>query len=219
VFCSQCGSQNQDAARFCGKCGAPLAAAASGGPTRSHPAGHRIHMPKNPLNIAQMMMVFCLLLTVVIPVAGFYQWFVRGLGDTYGMMSAGQVSQFFDNSNSNSGSDVGREFLEVFTLRIAIESPLLILSVYSGVMLWKKKPGALALAQRFLLALAVFLVCSHLVFPHFFGLSESYDTVLAVEFWLSVMLLAGCCCFLLVSTRVKDFYKAPLAPAAVSKLE
>jgi len=28
MFCSQCGAENPDGARFCGKCGAPMAAAA-----------------------------------------------------------------------------------------------------------------------------------------------------------------------------------------------
>jgi hypothetical protein len=216
VFCSQCGVQNQETAKFCEKCGGPLRVAASDPPVRTY-GRPTIHILKNPLNIRQMMLAVCVLLTFVIPVAGFYEFFVRGLSDTYGMVSAGQASQLFDNSGSNSGEDVGREFLEVFTLRIAIESPLLILSVYSGLMLWKRKPGALALAKKFLLALAGFLVCSHLVFPYFFGLSESYDWILALEFWLTVVLLAACCYFLQVSTRVRDYYEAPFAPAEHSK--
>jgi hypothetical protein len=174
-------------------------------------------MPKNPLSIAQMMLGLCVLLAIIIPATGFYQWFVRGFGDTYGMVIAGQFSQLLNNSNSNGGSDIGKQFLQLFTLRIALESPLLIWSVYCGVMLWQKRAGALGLAKKFLLTLVVFLVCSHLVFPHFFSLSESYDTTLAVEFWLIVVLLAACYYLLLVSKQVRDYYEAPLAPAEASK--
>jgi zinc-ribbon domain len=217
VFCPQCGFQNQSTANFCEKCGGHLSAAAADAPPHAHAAGAPIHMPKNPLSIAQMMLGLCVLLAVVIPAAGFYQWFVRGFGDTYGMVIAGQFSQLLNNSNSNGGSDIGKQFLQLFTLRIALESPLLIWSVYCGVMLWQKKAGALGLAKKFLLTLVVFLVCSHLVFPHFFSLSESYDTTLAVEFWLIVVLLAACYYLLLVSKQVRDYYEAPLAPAEASK--
>jgi hypothetical protein len=217
VFCPQCGFQNQSTANFCEKCGGHLSAAAGDAPPHAHAAGAPIHMPKNPLSIAQMMLGLCVLLAVVIPATGFYQWFVRGFGDTYGMVMAGQFSQLLSNSNSNGGSDIGKQFLQLFTLRIALESPLLIWSVYCGVMLWQKRAGVLGLAKKFLLTLVVFLVCSHLVFPHFFSLSESYDTTLAVEFWLIVVLLAACYYLLLVSKQVRDYYEAPLAPAEASK--
>jgi len=217
VFCPQCGFQNQSTANFCEKCGGHLSAAAADASPHAHTAGAPMHMPKNPLSIAQMMLGLCVLLAIIIPATGFYQWFVRGFGDTYGMVIAGQFSQLLNNSNSNGGSDIGKQFLQLFTLRIALESPLLIWSVYCGVMLWQKRAGALGLAKKFLLSLVVFLVCSHLVFPHFFSLSESYDTTLAVEFWLIVVLLAACCYLLLVSKQVRDYYEAPLAPAEASK--
>jgi hypothetical protein len=218
VFCPQCGFQNQSTANFCEKCGGHLSAsAATDAPPHVHPASAPIHIPKNPLSIAQMMLGLCVLLAIVIPAAGFYQWFVRGFGDTYGMVIAGQFSQLLNNSDSNNSSDIGKQFLQLFTLRIALESPLLIWSVYCGLMLWKRKAGALALAKKFLLTLVAFLVCSHLIFPHFFSLSESYDTTLAVEFWLIVVLLAACYYLLLVSKGVRDYYEDPLEPVEASR--
>ena len=37
MFCSKCGSPNDDAARFCAKCGAPMGAQASPGPAAAPP--------------------------------------------------------------------------------------------------------------------------------------------------------------------------------------
>lgn len=220
MFCPQCGFQNPVTANFCEKCGHNLKAAGGDVAPHEHASASSIHipkMPKNPLGVAQMMLVICLLLTLVIPALGFYQWFIRGFSDTYGIVAAGQFSQLLDAVNPNSGGDIGKEFLQIFTLRIALESPLLIFSLYSGLMLWKKKPGALALAKKFLIALVLFLVCSHLVFPHFFGLSESYNTTLGIEYWLTVVLLAACFFWLAVSNQVRNYYAPPLIPAEESK--
>lgn len=225
MYCPNCGFSNQDASKFCEKCGNHLNAPAAGEaivpavaqapavqtPVAHTPAVHTpMQLPKNPFTVAQMMLGVCILLAVVIPATGFYQWFIRGVSDAYGIVDAGDVSQLLNNIN---GSDLGKSYLQLFTLRIALESPLLILSLYAGISLWKRKPGSLGLAKWFLLALVVFMVFSHLVFPHLFQLSENYDTTLAVEFWLAVALLAVCYYLLQTSKQVKDYCEIPLAPA------
>jgi TM2 domain-containing membrane protein YozV len=67
MFCSKCGSANNDNAAFCAKCGAPLAAAAAGpaappadpGTMRSHaaPAPSRTVAGKNP-TVALVLSIF-----------------------------------------------------------------------------------------------------------------------------------------------------------------
>lgn len=223
MYCPNCGFPNQDSSKFCEKCGNHLNAPAAGEaivpavtqapavqtPMAHTPAVHTpIQLPKNPLTVAQMMLGVCILLAVVIPATGFYQWFVRGVSDAYGIVDAGDLSQLLDNGNG--GSDLGKSYLQLFTLRIALESPLLILSLYAGISLWKKRPGSLELAKWFLLALVVFMVFSHLVFPHLFGLSVHYDATLAVEFWLCVAVLGACYYFLQTSKQVKEYCEAPL---------
>lgn len=46
-----------------------------------------------------MMLGVCILLAVVIPATGFYQWFIRGVSDAYGIVDAGDVSQLLNNIN------------------------------------------------------------------------------------------------------------------------
>lgn len=214
MFCPGCGAHASESANFCEKCGGslttadahPAVSAAAHSSTTAPASVPRAHLqlPKNPLSIAQMMTAFCALLIFVIPATGFYQEFVRGVNDTYGIVGIGQIAQLLDSSDSGNSSDIGRQYLELFALRIALASPLLILSIYTGILLWNKRPGALELSKKFLIAIVAFLICSHLIFPHFFGLSEKYDGTLSAEFWLSVLFLAICYYGLRVSKQVKD---------------
>ena len=217
MFCPNCGAPTSHGAKFCEHCGQALNSAAAPPAVRPHSPIHvptklqmHLHMPKNPLTIDQTMKIFCILLIAVIPAIGFYQQFVRGLSDAYGIAGAGQIAQIFnsDNKDQSSSANVGKDYLELYTLRIALSSPIFIFSVYTGLLLWNRRPGALELSKKFLIVLFTFLVCSHLIFPHFFGITETYDGTLSAEFWLSLIFLAACYYALRVSKQVHDFYQA-----------